>query len=337
MSIILDAMGSDDYPDPEIQAAVIAARQYGEEIILVGNEEVIMPKLKAANVSSLPIKVVHAPEVIEMGDKPAENLRRKSQNSMAIGMEQIKSRGEDAFITAGNTGAAMMNALKQLGRMKGVRRPALTALFPVKDGHCVVLDIGANAECKPEFLLEFAIMGGIYAEKVLGKVNPRIGLLSNGEEAGKGNELVKGTYPLLASSGINFIGNVEGKELFGGCTDVVVTDGFTGNILLKSSEAVSRLIVDILKKELMSSFRTKIGGLLAKPAFTSIRNMMDPANVGAAPLLGVDGLVFVGHGRSDSRAILSAIHVARQAISTHLYDALQNAIQTRLASIPGVE
>jgi len=149
MSIILDAMGSDDYPDPEIQAAVIAARQYGEEIILVGNEEVIMPKLKAANVSSLPIKVVHAPEVIEMGDKPAENLRRKSQNSMAIGMEQIKSRGEDAFITAGNTGAAMMNALKQLGRMKGVRRPALTALFPVKDGHCVVLDICANAECKP--------------------------------------------------------------------------------------------------------------------------------------------------------------------------------------------
>ena len=199
-----------------------------------------------------------------------------------------------------------------------------------------MLDIGANPECKPEHLVQFAVMGSVYASKVRGVSNPRVGLISNGEEAGKGNELVKGTYHLLESSGLNYIGNLEGKELFGGEADVAVTDGFTGNVLLKSSEAVAKLITDVLRQELISSLRTKIGALLAKPAFMKLKSLMDPSDVGAAPLLGIDGLVFVGHGRSDARAMLSAIRTARQAVQADLLNALHDAIQERLAALPVV-
>jgi glycerol-3-phosphate acyltransferase PlsX len=329
MRIVLDAMGSDTHPDPEIQAAIEAVKLYGDEIILVGNQDTLIARIPSIH-DQPGIKLIHASETLEMSDKPAENARRKSQNSMAIGMDLIKSNEADAFVTAGNTGGAMANALFHLGRIRGVKRPALTGLFPVKNGRCVVLDIGANADCKPEYLLQFAVMGSVYAETVLGKARPRVGLLSNGEEAGKGNELVKESYPLINNSGLNFIGNVEGKELFGGEADVVVTDGFTGNILLKSSEAVARLITEILRQELTSSLVTKVGALLAKPAFGRIKQMLDPAEVGAAPLLGINGLVFVGHGRSDSRALVNAIGVARQAVEANLLIALRDAIQERL-------
>jgi len=337
MRIILDAMGSDTHPIPEVQAAIAASRAFGDEILLVGPAEMLREALKTAAGEITKVRVIHAPEVIEMTDKPAENARRKAQNSMAIGMELIKSGDGDAFVTAGNTGGAMATALFTLGRIRGVKRPALTALFPVKGGHCVVSDIGANAECKPEYLLQFAIMGSIYAQKVLGVSSPRVGLLSNGEEAGKGNMLVKETYPLLVGSGLNFIGNVEGKELFGGLADVVITDGFTGNVLLKSSEAVSKFLVDILRQELMNSLQTKIGAFLAKPAFGVLKKMMDPAEVGAAPLLGIDGLVFVGHGRSDARALVNAIRIARQAVEADLLSALRSAIQERLTQVKETE
>lgn len=333
MRIILDAMGSDDHPAPEIQAAIKASSLFDDEIILVGHQDRIR-ELMPSDGQSAKIRIVHAPETLEMTDKPAENARRKAQNSMAIGMDLIKTGEADAFVTAGNTGGAMANALFQLGRIRGVKRPALTALFPVRGGRCVVLDIGANADCKPEYLLQFALMGSIYAEKVLHIAKPKVGLLSNGEEAGKGNELIKETYPLLLNSGLNFIGNVEGKELFGGQADVVVADGFTGNILLKSSEAVAKLITDVLRQELTSTLRTKVGALLAKPAFASIKKMMDPAEVGAVPLLGIDGLVFVGHGISDARALVNAIGVARQAVEVGLLSALKEAIQERLTQIP---
>ena len=332
MTVILDGMGSDNYPDPEVQAAVTAAELFSEEIILVGNRELLEPKLKALNTKHLPIQIEHAPEILEMGDHVVESTRKKPQNSMAVGLELIKAGRGQAFVTAGNTGGAMFNALRTLGRIKGVQRPGLTTLFPVKHGHCVVLDIGANADCRPDFLLQFAIMGSLYAEKVLKISKPRVGLLSNGEEPGKGNQLVKDTFPLLENSGLNFIGNVEGKELFGGQADVVVTDGFTGNVLLKSSEAVAKLITDVLKEELMSSLRTKVGAILAKPAFDEIKKMMNPSEVGAAPLLGVDGLVFVGHGRSDAQAMISAIRVAHQAIQANLLEALRQNIQERLAA-----
>lgn len=332
MRIVLDAMGSDSHPEPELHAALDAAQNWNDEVILVGPKEKLEDRLHSLSANQSLVRVVHAPEVLEMGDKPAESARHKSQNSMAVGMDLIKFGEADAFVTAGNTGGAMATALFRLGRIRGVKRPALTALFPVQGGHCVVLDIGANADCKPEYLQQFAVMGSIYANKVLGIDQPRVALLSNGEEAGKGNELVKETYPLLQSSGINFIGNVEGKELFGGEADVVVTDGFTGNILLKSSEAVAKLITEMLRAELTSSLRTKVGALLAQPAFRRIKKMMDPAEVGAAPLLGINGLVFVGHGRSDARALFNAIRVARQAVESGLLEALRGAIQERLAN-----
>jgi len=220
----------------------------------------------------------------------------------------------------------MYYAKKTFGDIKGVIRPCLCAVFPVKNGHAVLLDIGANAECRPDFLLQFAIMGKIYAQTMLGIKNPRIGLLSNGEEEGKGNNLVRETFPILAESGLNFVGNIEGKEFFGGKADVAVTDGFTGNVLLKSTEAVAKLIVDTLKEELMGSFRTKMGGLLAKPAFNKLKLMLDPSETGAAPLLGIDAPVFVGHGRSNAKAMVSAVHAAKQAIDNHLLDNLRLAI-----------
>jgi glycerol-3-phosphate acyltransferase PlsX len=246
-------------------------------------------------------------------------------------MDLLKSGEGEVFVTAGNTGGAMANGLFRLGRIRGVKRPALTVLLPVAGGgHCVVLDIGANAECKPEYLRQFAVMGSLYAEKVLGVSHPRVGLLSNGEEAGKGNDLVKATYPLLADSSLNFIGNVEGKELFGAQADVVVTDGFTGNVMIKASEAVSKLLIDTIRTELTGSLRTSLGAMLAKPAFNSVKKMMDPGEVGAAPLLGINGLVFVGHGRSDARALVSAIRVARQAVEADLLSALRTGIGARL-------
>lgn len=333
MTIILDAMGSDTYPDPEILGAVQAAEYFHEEIILVGDENLIAPKLELINKAKLPVRIEHAPDILEMGEKPVEAARKKPRNSMAVGLNLVKEGQGSAFVTAGNTGGAMFNALRILGRIKGVARPALTALFPVKNGHCVVVDIGANADCRPEFLLQFAVLGSVYAEKMQNKQNPRVGLISNGEEAGKGNQLIKDTYPLLEKSGLNFIGNVEGKELFGGLVDVVVTDGFTGNVLLKSSEAVAKLLTDTLKIELYRSWKTKVGALLAKPAFTKLRQMLDPAEVGAAPLLGIDGLVFVGHGRSDAKAIVSGIRVARQAVQANLLPALRTAIEERLESL----
>jgi phosphate acyltransferase len=332
MAIVVDAMGSDEHPDPEIHAALEASQLYGEEIILVGDQDLLNGKLIALNTRRLPVRIVHAPDVLEMGDKAVTSAQKKPNNSMAVGLELVKSGEAKAFVTAGNTGAAMFVALRKLGRIKGVQRPALTALFPVKNGHTVVLDIGANADARPEFLLQFAIMGSIYAEKALKISNPRVGLLSNGEEAGKGNQLVRDTYPLIATSGLNFIGNVEGKELFGHEADVVVTDGFTGNVLLKSSEAVARLITDVLRQELMTSFRTKIGALLAKPAFGGIKKMMDPAEIGAAPLLGIDGLVFVGHGRSNTHAMTNAIRVAHQAVEANLLEELRQQIQERLST-----
>jgi phosphate acyltransferase len=332
MAIVVDAMGSDEHPDPEIHAALEASQLYGEEIILVGDQDLLNGKLNALNTRGLPVRIVHAPDVLEMGDKAVTSAQKKPNNSMAVGLELVKNGEAKAFVTAGNTGAAMFVALRKLGRIKGVQRPALTALFPVKDGYTVVLDIGANADARPEFLLQFAIMGSIYAEKVLKISKPRVGLLSNGEEAGKGNQLVRDTYPLIASSGLNFIGNVEGKELFGHEADVVVTDGFTGNVLLKSSEAVARLITDVLRQELMTSFRTKIGALLAKPAFGGIKKMMDPAEIGAAPLLGIDGLVFVGHGRSNAHAMTNAIRVAHQAVQANLLEELRQQIQERLSA-----
>jgi glycerol-3-phosphate acyltransferase PlsX len=333
--IVVDAMGSDDHPLPDVLGAVEAAREYGVEIILVGDESRIRPVLASAGPGTLPIRIVHASEMLTMEDK-GENLAFKArhkdaQNSMAIGIDLVKKGEADAFVTAGNTGAAMVTSLFRLGRLRGVERPALAPVFPTASGSCVVLDIGANPDCEPSQLLQFAIMGSIYAQKVRGVNNPKVGLVSNGEEEGKGNHLVKEATPLLKSSGLNYFGNVEGKEVIGGRVDVAVTDGFVGNVMLKTSEAVAKLIVDKIRETIKNgNLATKIGGLLVKPALGSIKKMLDPAEQGAAPLLGVNGLVFIGHGRSDALAIKNAVRVAKNAVESRVLEAMKAAIEENL-------
>jgi len=325
--IVLDAMGSDAHPTPELEAAAAAARLWDEPLILTGPEGELRPRLEALRVDSRRVQVVDAPDVLSMTDHPAESARGKPRSSMAVGIDLLHRGEADAFVTAGNTGGAMVTALFRLGRIRGVKRPALAALFPVQTGRAVVLDIGANADCRPEYLLQFAVMGSVYAQLALGRDKPRVGLLSNGEEAEKGSTLVKETFPLLQRSGLNFVGNVESKEVYSGAVDVVVTDGFTGNVFLKTSEAVARLLVDILKSEIRSGPVTTLGGVLALPALRRVRKLMDPAEVGAVPLLGIDGLVLVGHGRSDARALVSALRGARQAVESNLLPALRQAVQ----------
>src|SRR5512140_857193 len=333
--VVVDAMGSDDFPGPDVVGAVMAAREYGVEIILVGDEARIGPILASQNPGNLPIRVVHAPEMLTMEDKGMALVlkarRPNSKNSMAVGIDLVKNGQADAFVTAGNTGAASVTAYFRLGTIPGVDRPGLTPVFPTAKGSCVVIDIGANPDCKPENLLQFGIMGSIYAEKVRGVSNPKVGLLANGEEAGKGNDLVKHTYPLLKESGLNFYGNVEGKELIGGVVDVAVCDGFTGNILLKSSEAVAKLILDKVKELITNGPLTaKVGGALVRPTLRQIKKLLDPEEEGAAPLLGVNGLVFIGHGRSNEIAIKNAIRLAKNAVEAHVLDSIKSAIEESL-------
>ncbi len=335
--IVVDAMGSDNFPVPDVTGSVMAAREYGVEIILVGDESKIRPILESQNPGSLSIRVVHAPEMLTMEDKGEElafKARHKdSQNSMAVGMDLLKKGEADAFVTAGNTGAGMVTALFRLGRMRGVDRPAIAPVFPTATGSCVVLDIGANPDCKPENLLQFAIMGSVYAEKVRGVKNPKVGLVSNGEEEGKGNELVRAATPLLKNSRLNYFGNVEGKEVIGGKVDVAVTDGFVGNVMLKTAEAVGKLILDEVKKAIRNGGPlVMLGGLLVRPALGSIKKLLDPSEQGAAVLLGVNGLVLIGHGRSDALAIKSAIRLAKNAAEANVLDAMKTAIEESLKS-----
>ncbi len=333
--IVVDAMGSDNFPKPDVEGALQAAREYGVEIILVGDESKIKPVLDSANAGNLPVRVVHAPEMLTMEDKgmalALKARRANAKNSMAVGIDLVKNGEADVFVTAGNTGACVATAYFRLGLIEGVDLPALVGPFPTANGMCLVLDIGANPNCKPLNLQQFAIMGSVYAEKVRGIKNPRIGLIANGEEAGKGSDLVKESYPLLEKANINFVGNVEGKEIFNGHADVAVTDGFTGNVFLKATEAVAKLLIEKIRETIKGgNLPTKIGGALVRPALGSIRQMLDPSEEGAAPLLGVNGLVFIGHGRSDAHAIQSAIRVAKNAAEAKVLSAMKSAIEASL-------
>jgi glycerol-3-phosphate acyltransferase PlsX len=333
--IVVDAMGSDNYPGPDVEGAIMAAREYGVEIILTGDASKIQPILDSNNAAGLPISIVHAPEILTMNDKGDDLVmkarRKDAQNSMAVGYDLVKNGQADAFVTAGNTGAAMVTALFRLGRIKGVDRPGLAAPFPTAAGICTVMDIGANPDCKPENLLQFGIMGSVYAERVRGVKKPRVGLISNGEEGGKGSELVKGAYDLLKDAKLNFVGNLEGKEVFGGEADVAVVDGFTGNVFLKSTEAVAKLLIEKIRDAIKGGGPlAMIGGALIRPAMGKVRKMLDPSEEGAVPLLGVNGLVFIGHGRSDALAIKNAIRVAKEAAEAKVLDGIKDAIEESL-------
>jgi len=329
MKIVVDAMGGDHAPAVVVEGAVAAARDLAIDIVLVGRRPAVEAELAKHDTAGLSLTVVHAPEVIAMDEhNPAAAVKAQKESSMVVGMELVKQREADGFFTAGHSGGALAAALFRLGRIRGIRRPALSTVFPSQtpQGYCFILDIGANADCKPEYLVQFAMMGSIYAERVLGVAHPRVGIVSNGEEEGKGNELVQQTTPLLRASSIHFIGNVEGKDIPRGLADVIVTDGFTGNVIIKLSEGVSRMLLEILKAELTSSNISKVGALLAKPAFDSVRRRLDYREYGGAPLLGIDGVVLVGHGRSDALAVRNAIRVTAQAVENGVVEAIKDGL-----------
>lgn len=328
MRIVVDAMGTDAYPGPDVAGAVLAAREWGDPIILVGDRARIEAELAKHQTAGLKIEVVHAGEVIEMTDKPADSLKHKPDSSMHIGIGLVAKGEGDAFVSAGNTGAILaVSTLGTMRRIKGVHRAALTALFQNTTGYIVAADIGANAECKPEFLAQFGVMASMYAERALRIERPRVALLSNGEEAEKGTPLVKESSELMSKlTNINFIGNVEPKEVLNGETDIVISDGFSGNVMIKSFEAAASMMNTLLRREIQSQPLTTLGGLIARPAFGRVRKQLDPAEIGGAVLLGVDGVVIIGHGRSNEIAVKNAILRAREAVQGKLIEAIRQGI-----------
>ena len=329
MRIVVDAMGSDNNPTPDVAGSVMAAREYGDTIILVGNQTLIRSELSGHDTNGLSIEIVHAEQAITMEDKPSQVLRDKKDSSMHVGINMVKTGAADAFVTAGNTGAALGIAMLRnvgLGRIPGVKRPALGVNFPTPE-RPFLIDNGANANCKPEYLLQFGIMGSIYVERVLGIDNPRVALVSNGEEEGKGTRLIQEATPLLANSQLNFIGNIEPKEFMRGVADVAVADGFTGNILMKTAEAVSSYMADLIRTYMKANPVAAVGGLLSRSVFSQVRAHLDPDEVGGAPLLGVNGPVIIGHGRSNDVAIKHAIGQARLVAQNNIVEAIAGGIQ----------
>jgi phosphate acyltransferase len=327
MNIALDVMGGDHGPAPIVAGAVEAARAYQITVSLVGQPDLIQPELAKHNTAGLNLPIVPASQVIEMSDKPANAVRTKPDSSMVVAARLVRSGEAQGFVTAGNTGGALAAGIFQVGRIAGVLRPALIAPFPTHKGFCVILDVGANVDVKPEHLQQFAVMGNVYAQHVMGVSNPRVRILSNGEEEGKGSQLVVSAYKLLAETpGLNFRGNVESKEIVEGNADVVVTDGFTGNIFIKTAEATAKLVLQVMREELTASPITKLGALLAKPGLKRARSRMDDSEFGGAVLLGLAGMVVVAHGRSNATAIRHAIRVAKQGIEQNIQDKIHAAV-----------
>jgi glycerol-3-phosphate acyltransferase PlsX len=311
VKIAVDAMGGDAAPRAVVEGAHRAVSEDRRELLLVGDRVVIEDELARLDPLPIPIEIVHSGEVVGMDEPAVTPLRRKRGASVRVCAELVKAERARAMVTAGNTGAAMAAAVVVMGTLEGVDRPALAAVVPtIPGGRCVLLDVGANVSTKARHLRQFAVMGHFYAQEVLGTPRPRVGLLSVGEEEGKGNELTREVYRVLESTGLNFLGNVEGHDVFNGEADVVVCDGFVGNVVLKSSEALARMILEELHDELAVSFRTRIGARLALPALARLRDRTDPDQYGAAPLLGVQGGCFIGHGSSSAEGIRNAIRAA---------------------------
>lgn len=323
--IVLDAMGGDNAPAAVVDGAVQAARAFPVEIILVGRQEVIEQELAKHDTQGLSLPIVHASEVVEMTDHTMA-VKEKKDASMVVGVRLVKEGKAEAFVTMGNSGGAMAAALFGLGRIRGIERPALGSVYPTATGWCFILDIGANTEVKPEYLYQFALMGAAYAEKVMGVARPRVALLSNGEEEGKGTQIVRDAYELLKKSPLNFVGNAEGKDVPKGLADVVVTDGFTGNVLIKLSEGLAETLIGFLKGEIKKRPLAVAGAMLAKPAFDALKRRLDYAEFGGGILLGVEGNVIVGHGRSNARAVRNAIRIAAQTVDQKLVGTIRSAV-----------
>ncbi len=315
VTIALDAMGGDQAP-AQIVAGALAWLAGGspDRLLLVGDEPVVREEVRRQGGSPDQLTFVHAPEQIGMGDAAAHSVRRKRRSSIAVCATLVKEGEAQALVSAGNTGAVVAASQLTLRRLPGVERPAIATLVPTEEDFCILLDVGANADCKPSHLVQFASMGSVYASCALGRREPRVGLLSIGEESSKGNELTQATHALLKQAEINFIGNVEGRDILGGGSDVVVCDGFTGNVLLKFSESIIELLSTMLRREIMRDLRSKLGAVILTPALKRFRKDLDYSEYGGAPLLGVNGVCIIAHGSSSPKAIKNAIRVAAAAV-----------------------
>ena len=339
--IALDAMGGDYAPKQIVVGAVDAACGLPEvKIFLVGKQEAIQREVGRFSkgrkaryqraVSTGALEIVHAPDEVEMSDVPVEAVRKKKDCSINVAMRMVKEGRADVFVSAGNSGAVATSAILNLGRIPGVERPALAPLLPNGKGHFLLIDCGANVDCKPEYLVQFGLMGEAYMRGVMGMKEPRVGLVNIGAEAEKGNALVKETYPLMEKAPYRFVGNVEARDITADQADVLVADGFSGNLILKFMEGVAATLMGIIKKEMMADLRGKIAGLIAKPAFRRVKKTMDYTEVGGAPLLGVKGVVVKAHGSSNAHAIACAIRQAALMKRRGLVDAIEKEITKQL-------
>jgi len=329
MRIAVDAMGGDHAPEAIIAGVIAALKELKgiAQITLVGKEDVIREELSRYQTNGLAIAIKNAKDVVEMGEFPTMAVRNKKDSSIAVATKALKEGEVQAIVSAGNTGAVMAFSLINLGRLKGVFRPAIATLIPTLEGASLLLDVGANVDCKPRHLFQFAMMGDVYAKYIMGNSNPKIGLLSIGEEDSKGNALTSYAFKLLKSSSLNFIGNVEGRDIINGKVDVVVCDGFVGNVVLKFGESLAEMIFGYLKRELSKNLRLKLGAYLSKPAFEKFKKLVDYSEYGGAPLLGVNGVCIICHGASSAKAVKNGIRVAcefiKHQVNLHIEDRIE--------------
>ena len=329
MKIFVDAMGGDYAPEAPCAGVIEALRKYPDlEVTLAGVLSEIEPFLKECDDVRSRITLLEAPEIITNHESPVMGIRTKTNSATVKGMLAVRNGEADGFVSAGSTGAVLAGGMFRLGRIPGIERPALAPLMPNGKGHFLLIDCGANVDCKPDYLVQFGLMGQAYMKGVMGLENPRVGLINIGAEAEKGNELVKTTYPLMEKAGYNFVGNVEARDITADVADVLVADGFSGNLVLKFMEGVAGTLMGIIKKEMMSDFRGKLGGLIAKPAFRRVKKVMDYSEVGGAPLLGVQGAVVKAHGSSNGHAFACAIGQVIKMVNGKVVESISNGLNT---------
>ena len=328
MKIFVDAMGGDFAPEAPCAGVIEALRKYPDlEVILAGVLPEIEPYLKDCDDVRSRITLLDAPEIITNHESPVMGIRTKTNSATVRGMLAVRNGEADGFVSAGSTGAVLAGGMFRLGRIPGIERPALAPLMPNGKGHFLLIDCGANVDCKPDWLVQFGLMGHAYMKGVMGMENPRVGLINIGAEAEKGNELVKTTYPLMENAGYNFVGNVEARDITADVADVLVADGFSGNLVLKFMEGVAGTLMGIIKNEMMSDFRGKLGGLIAKPAFRRVKKVMDYSEVGGAPLLGVQGAVVKAHGSSNGHAFACAIGQVIRMVNGKVAEIIQQGLK----------
>ncbi len=325
--VAVDAMGSDNAPSVEVEGAVAAARRWRIPIILVGDSTRIQEELEKFQTEGLDIEIHHSSEVVGMHDSPSDAIRKKKDSSIRVAFELVKDGSAHAVISAGNSGATMAAGMFILKRIQGIDRPAIATIFPNRKGRTLILDVGGNVDCKAYHLAQFALMGDVFARYLMDKPHPSVGLLSNGEEETKGNDLTREAHLLLKGSLVDYVGYVEGRDIFSGAVDVVVCDGFVGNVVLKVSESLAEFVTSMLRQEISTRLMGKIGYLLAGSAFSAFKRKVDYTEVGGAPLLGIDGIGMICHGGSNAKAVMNAIFTAREFVSKEINEKMLVQLQ----------